>query len=228
MMRIDCHLHTSRYSECSRLNPDTACRLALDRGLNAVVITEHQRQWPPDELEALRRRFPGLALYNGLEATLDNGVDVIVITENHGIEVPVGLSREEFFASKWFDVKTSFLFIAHLYRWSSEPPHRLGEMAPFLHGLEMSSFNILDGQFQRDNGLYTPLARDSYRQTRDRFGLQGLFNSDAHDATAVGCIANEIQSAHAPASEAELASLLKRATPKEYQDPELLQELLSP
>lgn len=227
-MRIDCHLHTARYSACSRLDPDTTCTRALEWGLDAVVITEHQRQWPADQLSALKRRFPALKLYNGFEATLENGVDVVVLAEDRGIEVPFGLSPEKFFTSEWFDPETSYLFIAHLFRWSLVPPCGLEEIVPFVHGLEMNSINILRGQFQVKRGRYAPKARASYQRARDRFGLQELFNSDAHDPAAVGSIANEIPCTRPPASEAELASLLKRSTPQEYQDPVLLQDLLSP
>ena len=226
-MRIDCHLHTSRYSACSRLDPDTACRMALKRGLDAVVITEHQRQWPTSETAELRRRFPGLALFNGFEATLENGVDVVVITPEQGIRIPFGLSAEKFFASERFDLESSYLFIAHLFRWSAEPPYGLEEIIPFVHGLEMNSINILRGQYQIKKSRYVPKARASYQRTRDRLGLQELFNTDAHEAAAVGSLANEIQSSRPPASEAELVSLLKRSSPQEYQDPDLLEDLLT-
>jgi hypothetical protein len=225
-MRIDCHLHTSRYSGCSRLDPDIACRRALERGLDAVVLTEHQCQWPSEEIAALRRRFPDLTLYSGLEATLDNGVDVVVITREQGLKIPFGLSPESFFTAKWLDPDSSYLFIAHLFRWSTLPPHGLEFMAPLVHGLEMNSVNILRGQFHLENGRYAPEAEAVYQETRKRFGLQGLFNSDAHDPQAVGSLANEIRCDRPPASETELASLLKRATPKECQDHDLLRQLL--
>lgn len=225
-MRIDCHLHTSRYSGCSRLDPDTACKKALERGLDAVVLTEHQRQWPSEELDALRRRFPNLALYSGLEVTLDNGVDVVAITREQGLKIPFGPSPESFFTSQWLDPGSSYLFLAHLFRWSTIPPHGLEDMVPWVHGLEMNSVNILRGQFHLENGRYAPEAEAVYQEARTRFGLQGLFNSDAHDPKAVGSLANEIPCDRPPASETELASLLKRSTPKECQDHDLLRELL--
>jgi len=225
-MRIDCHLHTSRYSGCSRLDPDIACRRALERGLDAVVLTEHQRQWPSEEIDALRRRFPELALYSGLEATLENGVDVVVITREQGLKIPFGLSPEILFTPQWLDPDSSYLFLAHLFRWSTVPPHGLELLAPLVHGLEMNSVNILRGQFHLRNGRYAPEAEAVYQETRKRFGLQGLFNSDAHDSKAVGSLANEIPCDRPPASEAELASLLKGTTPRECQDPDLLRELL--
>jgi hypothetical protein len=225
-MRIDCHLHTSRYSACSRMEPETACRTALERGLDAVVLTEHQRQWPGEEIQALRRSFPHLALYNGLEATLDNGVDVVVIARDQELRVPFGLSPKSFFSSQWFDLESSFLFLAHLYRWSTLPPFGLEAMAPLVHGLELNSVNILRGQFRLDNGWYAPRSETAYLQTLKRFDLRGLFNSDAHEADAVGSLANEVHREAPPASETELASLLKKTAVEEHQDPALLGRLL--
>ena len=222
-MRIDCHLHTRRYSACSRLAPEDACNRALKRGLDAVVITEHQRQWPSWEFEELRQSFPDLALYNGFEATLDNDTDIVVITESKEIEIPFGISPENFLASSWFHEETCFLFFAHLFRWNRHLPDSLKELAPYVHGLEMNSINILRGQFQRENERYRPLREALYLETRDRFGLQELFNSDAHDTAAVGSLANEIPCSRPPASETELASLLKQSVAREYQDPALLQ-----
>jgi len=193
-----------------------------------VVITEHQRQWPSGELEALRQRFPGLALYNGFEATLDNDIDIVVITESKEIEIPFGVSPENFLASSWFYEEACFLFFAHLFRWSQHFPDCLKELAPYVHGLEMNSINILRGQFQRENARYRPVTEDLYRKTRDRFGLKELFNSDAHDTAAVGSLANEITCSRPPASETELASLLKQTTAREYQDPALLQNQIRP
>ncbi len=80
-MRIDCHVHTARHSACSDIDPAQACRLALARGLSGLVFTEHHHQWEECELECLRQDFPGLGLYTGVELTLAEGHDMIVITD---------------------------------------------------------------------------------------------------------------------------------------------------
>jgi histidinol phosphatase-like PHP family hydrolase len=77
-MLIDCHLHTTRYSPCSHLRPYDACALASQRGLDALVITEHQIQWNKKEIKELQQDFPELKLYSGVEVTLREGLDLVI------------------------------------------------------------------------------------------------------------------------------------------------------
>src|SRR4051794_19540552 len=70
--RIDLHCHSSRFSACSSLDPDTLVRLAAAAGLDAVCLTEHDRLWPPAELDALAERH-GIAVLGGAEVTTELG-----------------------------------------------------------------------------------------------------------------------------------------------------------
>ncbi|MCP4644861.1 MAG: PHP domain-containing protein [bacterium] len=76
---IDLHVHTSRYSTCSRLDP---CRLidhAVKAGLSGVVITEHHRQWKGRELAELveESKHTGFVLLSGFEYASSQG-DLLV------------------------------------------------------------------------------------------------------------------------------------------------------
>jgi hypothetical protein len=42
---VDVHLHTRRYSRCSRIEPGALIDRAVRAGLDGVVITEHHHQW---------------------------------------------------------------------------------------------------------------------------------------------------------------------------------------
>ena len=225
-MLIDCHLHTSRYSPCSLMDPVSACKTALAKGLQGLVITEHQRQWPSDEIRDLQQRFPELALFTGLEVTLKNGVDVVIITEKQGLSLPLGSSLQSLLDQGRVDPEKSFLFPAHLFRWSSAQPRGMQEMAPWIHGLEMASVNILKGQYVRQGSGFRPTRQSLYEKTRDSFGLQGIYNSDAHETAAVGSLANKISCRRTPRSEPELAECLKQTIIEEHQDPALLAPLL--
>lgn len=50
---FDLHVHTNRYSPCSRIPPEQLVRQALRAGLDGLAITEHHRQWEEEELGAL-------------------------------------------------------------------------------------------------------------------------------------------------------------------------------
>ena len=226
-MRIDCHLHTTRYSPCSHLSPYSACSLALEQGLQALVITEHHQQWHPGELREMREDFPGLAIYSGLEVSLAEGFDLVIITRNQGLEIPPGLPCAEVFAS-WIAAEEHFAFLAHAFRWRGDRSSELSGILPYIHGLEMNSLNILEGQFAKDNRKYVHQRRRLYQELQEECSLVPLYNSDAHLEAAVGCLANEIECPAPPSSEAELASLLKSSRPREYQNQGRLSALLQP
>ena len=56
MAKFDHHLHTSRHSPDSILDPDDLIDEARKCGLDGVVITEHDYQWEADELADLQKR----------------------------------------------------------------------------------------------------------------------------------------------------------------------------
>jgi hypothetical protein len=224
-MRIDCHVHTTRYSPCSRLSPYKACSLALERGLQALVITEHHQQWHPGEIREMRNDFPGLSIYSGLEVSLAEGFDVVVITRNQGLEIPPGLPCNEVF-TQWIKDAECFAFLAHAFRWGGERTKDLSLVLPYVHGLEMNSLNILEGQHAKDNRKYVPLRAQLYDELRQEHSLVPLYNSDAHLEAAVGCLANDISCPAAPEDEAELIELLKSSTPVEFQNEKRLAALL--
>jgi predicted metal-dependent phosphoesterase TrpH len=69
-MKIELHLHTSRYSACAQDRPrDMMDRLvAMDYG--AVYLTEHDAVWPDEEIAALQARFPKLRIFPGVELSI--------------------------------------------------------------------------------------------------------------------------------------------------------------
>src|SRR5215212_2316262 len=73
MMKFDLHLHTRRYSPDSEIDPFDLVRRAVEIGLDGIVITEHDRLWPEEELEELRRAAPGLVILGGVEVSGRDG-----------------------------------------------------------------------------------------------------------------------------------------------------------
>lgn len=69
-MKVELHLHTSRYSACSAVWPDEAMHALLAAGYEAVYLTEHHCVWPARELAALQREFPQLRIFPGVELNL--------------------------------------------------------------------------------------------------------------------------------------------------------------
>jgi predicted metal-dependent phosphoesterase TrpH len=69
ILRIDIHVHTSRFSACSTIDPLQLVSQAVRAGLDGLVITEHHRQWDdPDLAELLRMcNAPEFVLLSGFE-----------------------------------------------------------------------------------------------------------------------------------------------------------------
>lgn len=78
-LRIDVHLHTRRYSGCSKLDPNRLIKQAVKVGLDGVVIMEHHHVWGQEELDELLDASgeQGFLLLSGFEYTSTQG-DVLI------------------------------------------------------------------------------------------------------------------------------------------------------
>ncbi len=221
-MRIDCHFHTSRLSSCSLISPQRACELALARGLDALLLTEHNQYWDEGELATLQATYPGIKLYSGIEIALAEGYHIVAIGPR--------LARSHVPIISFGELKTwtrehredLFLFVAHAFRYDPLPLPTLHRILQFCDGLEMSSINILRGHLIRNDPSLPPDNHCMYLQHLRSYNLIPVFNTDGHDEAAVGCIANELNVATLPGDEAALARLFKSNSPRHYLDPSLL------
>ncbi len=71
-MKIELHLHTSRYSGCAVHSPEEMMHRLVATGYGAVYITEHSAFWTEKELDELRRQFPTLKIFSGVELALES------------------------------------------------------------------------------------------------------------------------------------------------------------
>ncbi len=72
-MKVELHLHTSRYSVCSTATPTELMEALVAAGYQAVFITEHDTLWDPWELEQLQGQFPAIRIFPGMELSLPRG-----------------------------------------------------------------------------------------------------------------------------------------------------------
>ena len=76
---VDLHVHTRRYSPCAELlDPAQLPRVMAERGLQGVVITEHDVLWPAEEIAALNRDLNGSRIFRGVEISSCNGHFVVI------------------------------------------------------------------------------------------------------------------------------------------------------
>ncbi len=220
---FDLHLHTKRHSGCSNLSPRRACELALERGLHGLVVTEHRFRWPDAELAPLRKAFPGLRLLSGMEVTLVEGHDVVLLGEalperaprlmhTRDLEDMLAPARERVFA-----------FVAHPFRYTDTRGKRLERILELVDGIEMCSVNILRAGFHGSD-VYVSDVSDLYEQARKDFGLVPVWATDAHSEAAVGALATQVPGP--VESMADLVAALRRGMTQEYQNQELLRRIL--
>ena len=172
--KLDLHVHTTRYSPCSEMSPEELLTEAKTVGLDGVVITEHGRNWPEDDLAELGRRFD-LVVLGGVEITTTAG-DVLVYgscPDFTSIPTP-----DELVAA----APGAFLAAAHPFRGFllfgfgdldleeavGRPPF------PQVHGVEVANRKVT----RQENELAGRAA--------DHMGLVKIGGSDAHGTAEVG------------------------------------------
>ncbi len=177
MPKFDHHVHTSRYSPDSLIDPDDLIRRAREVGLDGVVITEHDYQWEPDELEELRGRANGLVVLSGVEVSAREGHFLV-----YGLpdldDVGPGIRLSELV--RVVERHEAAIVAAHPFRWDQEFDAILQEHGPVFDALELVSNNI------------TPeTRRKTERVLADNTGLGATGSSDGHDQEVVGCYFSE-------------------------------------
>jgi predicted metal-dependent phosphoesterase TrpH len=176
-MRIDMHVHTSRYSECSIMTPGQMAAAAIRSGLDAVVITEHNVMWSHEETQALQAQFPALKLFRGVEVTTAHEDHLLVygITDDTSFYegIPAGVLAENVHRDG------GIVVLAHPCRYSDKIPEEI--FAAGVDGVEMMSNNI------------RAYMKDGLRKTQKRLDAPCIVNSDAHAVESLGFFANEFR-----------------------------------
>lgn len=173
-LRFDMHVHTSRYSPDSTLDPEALVDRAVAAGLDGVVITEHHHGWPRADLAALveESEHPGFLLFAGFEYTSLRG-DVLI----YGIDAervaefpPFALSPGE--AIRRAHECGAICAAAHPTRAGLGFDEGILELP--LDAMEVQSVNLN----RNEQRLARNLARD--------LCVQGFASSDAHRLEDVG------------------------------------------
>jgi predicted metal-dependent phosphoesterase TrpH len=165
------HLHTTRHSPDSMMEPTVMLRRAREVGLDGVVITEHDWLWTEEELEQLRALAPDLVVLAGIEVTAREGHFLV-----YGVHNPFAVPKGIGVADLCHEVhrQGGEVVAAHPFRWGQPFDDILREERPDLDGLEVMS-NNMDAECRR---RAAEIQRGRY--------LAELGNSDAHAADVLG------------------------------------------
>ncbi len=172
MFKIDHHVHTSRYSPDSAIEPDVLIDRARAAGLNGVVITEHDELWPADELADLASRAGGLTVLAGVEVSTREGHFLV-----YGLpdldEAPPGVALADLL--KLARRHGAAVVGAHPFRWGQDFEGLVDEHGPAFDALELVSNNV------------TNETRRKTAELLARVPMAATGSSDGHEPEVVGC-----------------------------------------
>ena len=175
-MKIDHHLHTSRHSPDSVMDPLEMIDRALAIGLDGVVITEHDYQWEPDELADLASRAGRLKVFSGVEVSAREGHFLVYGLPDLRDAWP-GVSLSELLSV--VDRHKAAIVAAHPFRWGQPFDEIIAQVGPVFQGVEYVSNNV------------TPETRAQTDALLKTLPMPATGSSDAHDAPTLGCYYSE-------------------------------------
>jgi predicted metal-dependent phosphoesterase TrpH len=174
-MKFDLHMHTTRHSPDSAMDPFALVRRARRIGLDGVVITEHDWLWTEPELQELRAAEPGLVVLAGVEVSAREGHFLV-----YGVHNPFAVPRGIGVADLCREVhrQGGAVVAAHPFRWGQPFDWILRSQRPELDGLELMSSNM-DADCRRRAAAIQTASLGNGR-------LAGIGSSDAHREEVLG------------------------------------------
>ncbi len=176
MAKIDHHVHTSRHSPDSVIEPEVLVERAQAAGLDAVVITEHDYQWEPGELAELNAGSGGLVILSGVEVSTREGHFLV-----YGLpdleEVEPGMSLAELL--QVVRIQKAAIVGAHPFRWDQDFAGLVAAHGPSFDALELVSNNV------------SPETRSKTEALLRIHPIGATGSSDGHEPDAVGCYYTE-------------------------------------
>ena len=164
-MKIDHHIHTSRYSPDSTIRPEELVRHACEIGLDGIVITEHDYQWQPDELAELAARAPACVSFPGPKSRRTRGTSWCTAC-------PRSKRRLRESCADLLEVvrrHDAAIVAAHPFRWDQPFDQIIAEHGPAFDALELVSNNVYRGYAPQNTGGL------------EQFPMGATGSSDAHE-----------------------------------------------
>ena len=176
MAKIDHHLHTSRHSPDSVIDPLVLIERAQKAGLDAVVITEHDYQWEPGELAALNARADGLVVLSGVEVSALEG-HFLVYGLPDLAETKPGIALRDLL--RVVKARDAAIVAAHPFRWGQDFVQIVQDHGPVFDAIELVSNNV------------TPETRALAEALLKQQPMPATGSSDGHQPDAIGCYYSE-------------------------------------
>jgi len=153
--------------------PHALIETAIKRGLDGIVLTEHNYLRPPEEIDSLRKKFPQIKIFNGIEVSTEEKEHVLV----YGVLKPdffythMPLSELEQIVKS----ENGIMVLAHPFRYKDEISEEY--FSRDVEGLEIASINVKK---------YMKKGYDYLLSKKDFIKVMG---SDSHTTLTVGTFA---------------------------------------
>jgi predicted metal-dependent phosphoesterase TrpH len=118
-MKIELHSHTSRYSPCATDSPRKLIKRFVKCQYDAIFLTEHNRVWPEEELRDIRKKFPRMMIFPGVELSISEessqqAQHLVVLGTNDPTYLAMRQPREILDRARQEGLLT---ILAHPFRW---------------------------------------------------------------------------------------------------------------
>jgi histidinol phosphatase-like PHP family hydrolase len=189
---IDCHVHTSEGSGCACHNAWQMAESAIASGLDAMIITEHDRLTPQARIDELNAAYAPFRVFGGIEIRI-MGDDFLVL----GLHDEVLEQKEWDYISlhQYVRERGGYIALAHPMRYWNGVDANVYSFRP--DALELYSVNLDNISWER---------RQSGLRLCNALQTKIIANSDAHATDALR-YCNILE--HEPGDESELVRLLK-------------------
>ena len=181
-MKIDLHIHTSKLSPDSRLDPEDAIRKARELGLDGLCFTEHDRAWDLPDIQELSNKYD-FPVFRGVEVMIKEGGEILVFGLNINFTTVIDIDT----LRKLSEESDAFMIAAHPFR--GYPCHALSDFQAAADlVLKRPVFDKVDalegfnGRNMEGNNIFAC-------RLAGKLGFQTSGGSDAHHLDEMGkCI----------------------------------------
>ncbi len=186
-MRIDFHVHTTRGSSDSNLDPLLMIDQAHTIGLEGICITEHDNAWTDPEIEEYARER-GVTLFLGIEVTTEWGH-----VGTFGLDRYVGGIYKVKELRRIIDEVDGFLIANHPFRYKLDPRFQfIHKTTPIDQADPMSGSQALEVLEYVDaievvNGACSEEENRYAQAVAEHVGCKRIGGSDSHSASSIGC-----------------------------------------
>lgn len=173
---VDLHVHCRERSGCSQRTQEEQIREAIEAGLGAIALTDHNNMITAPDIARLRQQFAPFPIYQGVERNVADEEFVVLGVEDPDISTVAPADYPAFHA--FVRARGGFLFIAHPFRYH-----------------DSVKTDLLNYPVDAVEGYSSNLAREKWplaAQLAQQLGVPLLSNSDSHRAGLMGQFCNEL------------------------------------